>query len=123
MQILGQDTPFRIQAGELSQPGESENNLGGTGISKTQLEQRLSNATPLWYYILKEAAEFQGGQRLGPVGARIVAEVIIGLLLAVPGSVLQSQAAWRPKSGEFGCRANGQYGIANLLDFAGTGLS
>ena len=34
---------------------------------------------PLWYYILKEA-ELGGGRRLGAVGGRIVAEVILGLL-------------------------------------------
>ena len=119
MKVLGIDTSFSIQPGELGIPGEGENSLGGTGISKSGLEQRLGRTTPLWYYVLKEAAEFHGGHRLGPVGGRIVAEVIIGLLLAVPGSVLQSQRAWRPKKGEFGCRADGDYGIANLLDFAG----
>ena len=120
MKILGVDTAFHIRLGELSAPGESENNLGGTGISKSELEQRLGTKTPLWYYILKEAADFQGGQRLGPVGGRIVAEVIIGLLLAVPDSVLQSQVAWRPQQGNFGCRVDSLYGIANLLDFAAT---
>ena len=35
--------------------------------------------TPLWYYVLKEA-ELSGGTRLVGVGARIVGEVIIGLL-------------------------------------------
>ncbi|HEX2073615.1 MAG TPA: heme peroxidase family protein [Geodermatophilus sp.] len=34
---------------------------------------------PLWYYVLKEA-ELLGGTRLGPVGGRIVAEVILGLM-------------------------------------------
>lgn len=34
---------------------------------------------PLWFYLLKEA-ELGGGRRLGPVGGRIVAEVILGLL-------------------------------------------
>src|SRR5205823_6724924 len=30
--------------------------------------------TPLWYYILREAAACTGGDRLGPVGGRIVTE-------------------------------------------------
>lgn len=34
---------------------------------------------PLWFYVLKEA-ELGGGTMLGPVGGRIVAEVILGLL-------------------------------------------
>ncbi|HKU75579.1 MAG TPA: peroxidase family protein [Pyrinomonadaceae bacterium] len=35
--------------------------------------------TPLWYYIIKEA-ELKHGERLGPVGSRIVAETIVGLI-------------------------------------------
>lgn len=40
----------------------------------------LESSTPLWYYVLKEAAVLQDGLRLGPVGGRIVAETLIGLL-------------------------------------------
>jgi hypothetical protein len=40
----------------------------------------LDASTPLWYYILREAKVFNDGVRLGPVGGRIVAETIIGLL-------------------------------------------
>ena len=40
----------------------------------------LDASTPLWYYILREAEVFNNGVRLGPVGGRIVAETIIGLL-------------------------------------------
>jgi hypothetical protein len=40
----------------------------------------LDASTPLWYYILREASVFNNGVRLGPVGGRIVAETIIGLL-------------------------------------------
>src|SRR3546814_15219209 len=35
-------------------------------------EQGLHEATPLWYYILKEAQVREDGKRLGPVGATIV---------------------------------------------------
>lgn len=37
------------------------------------------NKAPLWFYILKES-ELLGGQKLGPVGGRIVAEVVLGLM-------------------------------------------
>src|ERR1700722_17623444 len=33
--------------------------------------------TPLWYYILREADACTGGHSLGPVGGRIVAEVLV----------------------------------------------
>ncbi len=44
--------------------------------------------TPLWYYILREADVTAGGERLGPVGGRIVAEVVITLLERDPTSVI-----------------------------------
>ena len=40
----------------------------------------LDESTPLWYYILKEGKVMEEGKWLGPVGGRIVGEVIIGLL-------------------------------------------
>src|SRR3546814_13325730 len=54
-------------------------------------EQGLHEATPLWYYILKEAQVREDGKRLGPVGATIVAEVLVGL---VPGD---HESYLRPK--------------------------
>jgi hypothetical protein len=36
--------------------------------------------TPLWYYILQEAQVMGSGNKLGPVGSRIVGEVLVGLL-------------------------------------------
>jgi len=39
-----------------------------------------SSETPLWYYILREADVHNAGDRLDPVGSRIVGEVLIGLL-------------------------------------------
>jgi len=54
--------------------------------------------TPLWYYILKEAELEKGGdrRRLGPVGSRIVANVIMGALRADPNSYLCVNPAWQP---------------------------
>lgn len=51
--------------------------------------------TPLWFGLLKEA-ELAGGTRLGPVGARIVAEVLFGLLEGDPASFLRAQPTWQP---------------------------
>jgi hypothetical protein len=55
-----------------------------------------SGETPLWYYILREASVRTGGHRLGPVGGRIVAEVLIGLIDRDPASVRKAGPAWRP---------------------------
>src|SRR5262249_1306567 len=58
--------------------------------------------TPLWYYILREADVRGDGDRLGPVGGRIVGEVLIGVLQADPQSVL-----YAPKEWESGTRLSG----------------
>ncbi|MEM8980978.1 MAG: heme peroxidase family protein [Pseudomonadota bacterium] len=68
-------------------------------------EPGLQGGTPLWYYILKEA-ELIGrenldgtrlpGEGLGPVGATIVAETIIGLIELDGRSWLGSNRNWRP---------------------------
>ena len=47
--------------------------------------------TPLWYYVLREAAVQQSGQRLGALGSRIVAETLIGLLKQDPNSYLSNR--------------------------------
>jgi hypothetical protein len=54
--------------------------------------------TPLWYYILRESDVLGGGDRLGPVGGRIVAEVLIGLLELDADSVLHAPRPWRPST-------------------------
>ncbi|MFZ3373958.1 MAG: peroxidase family protein, partial [Chthoniobacterales bacterium] len=61
----------------------------------------MLHRTPLFYYLLREA-EVAGraspdrppGTRLGPLGSRIVAEVILGILTADPDSYLY--ANWQP---------------------------
>ena len=55
--------------------------------------------TPLWFYVLKEAEVLEGGERLGPVGSRIVAETIIGQLRADPSSFLNQTPVWDPSEG------------------------
>ena len=53
-------------------------------------------STPLWYYILAEAKVAADGLHLGPVGGRIVAETLIGLLRADPSSYLSVFPRFRP---------------------------
>jgi hypothetical protein len=52
--------------------------------------------TPLWYYILREADVRCGGNRLGPVGASIVGEVLVGLLDLDTASVRHAHDGWQP---------------------------
>ncbi len=68
----------------------------------------LATGTPLWFYILTEGetigrethpGHFDKGEGLGPVGARIVAEVLIGLVELDPRSYLGTNRNWDPSQG------------------------
>jgi hypothetical protein len=56
----------------------------------------FGTSTPLWYYLLAEAKTAADGLHLGPVGGRIVAETLIGLLRADPTSYLAVAPDFRP---------------------------
>jgi hypothetical protein len=74
--------------------------------------------TPLWYYVLKEAELFAGGNHLGPVGSRIVAETLIGILMYSPDSIL-ANPEWRPVYSDRKTESNAvRFEMADLLDFA-----
>lgn len=98
----GQDVAAAMGAPPLTkaQLGLSRIDLPAAG--RAQLEA----ATPLWFYLLREAATRGGGQRLGMVGGRIVAEVLVGLLAGDPQSYLSRKPTWTPilpsaKKGDF----------------------
>ena len=94
--------------------------MGITPLAPSQLNELAAfrvgfdRSTPLWYYILKEA-ELAGGAILAGVGARIVAEVFLGLLATDRNSYF-SQPRWRPTlpSG-----TPGTFTMIDLLTFAG----
>ena len=94
----------------------------------------LANNTPLWAYVLAEAtaqwhdeitkrnltgaaANFVG-TRLGAVGARIVAETLIGLMLADGQSFLSQDANWLPSATADGS-VKRDYSMVDFLKFAG----
>lgn len=52
--------------------------------------------TPLWLYVLSESERRGDGERLGPVGGRIVAEVLIGIIDADPDSYRSRAPGWTP---------------------------
>ncbi len=92
-----------LRAGDLAE-------LAGYGV-------RLERSTPLWYYVLKEAQLATGGQTLGPVGGRIVAEVLIGLMQSDRASWLHGQPQWRPTLPSR--RGAGEFDMVDLLTLAG----
>ncbi|MFZ1218520.1 MAG: peroxidase family protein, partial [Chthoniobacterales bacterium] len=80
------------------------------------LEERdMLRRTPLWYYILREAEvlgakseerkqNHLGGECLGPVGSRLVMDVLLGALEADGESYLVKDRNWSPP--EFDCPAD-----------------
>jgi hypothetical protein len=67
--------------------------------------------TPLWLYILKEAEVLHGGDRLGPVGGRIVGEVLVGMIDADPASFRSAEPDWTPTLPA----RDGAFGLADIL--------
>lgn len=73
--------------------------LGETPLTADEVGAQAAGwpgETPLWYYILREADIRSGGNRLGPVGSRIIGEVLIGLLDLDATSVRHAPESWRP---------------------------
>jgi hypothetical protein len=103
--------PAAEQMGPLT-----ENQVASTGvIAQDQIivGAGLERATPLWFYVLREAATQHQGRRLGQLGSRIVAEVLIGTLRANPASFLAR--GWTPSLATDGTT----FTMAELLRFVG----
>ena len=89
----------------------------------TAYDMQLERNTPLFYYMLREAqlvpdtdiGKNAGGFHLGPVGGRIVAEVVIGLLDSDPNSYLVQQPGWTPTLQ----RPGPSFRMTDFLTFAG----
>jgi hypothetical protein len=81
-------------------------------LAITDISNDFVESAPLWYYVLKEA-EAGGGDRLGPLGGRIVAEVLLGLLKGDPFSFVNVEPAWVPDLGE----TPGMFGMVDLVKF------
>jgi hypothetical protein len=85
--------------------------IGVAPLTGDEVGQAWPHGTPLWFYVLKEAEHRGGGDRLGPVGGRIVTEVLLGLLRADPASYLSLEPDWEPTLPAAGAR----FGLADLL--------
>jgi hypothetical protein len=88
--------------------------LGVAPLSTEEVGPGWQDGTPLWFYILKEAEHRGAGNRLGPVGGRIVTEVLIGLIRADGNSWLAVDPSWQPTLP----RTDARFTLADLLVFA-----
>jgi hypothetical protein len=76
----------------------------------------LLQRTPLWYYVLREAAVLGGGSQLGPVGARILAETFVRILKRDAASYLNVPGGFTPI---LPSAAPGDFTVADMVAFAG----
>ena len=99
--------------------------MGVEPLSRSELQELsgyelgLDSSTPLWYYVLKEGALRANGFTLGPVGGRIVGEVIIGLLELNRNSYLSRVPLWKPTLPTFNGPVTGDFRMIDFLAFAG----
>ena len=90
--------------------------LGSTPLSAEQVGlagHDWTDETPLWFYILKEAEALHDGDRLGPVGGRIVGEVLVGIIDADPESFRAVEPDWQPT---LPSHETGAFGLADILE-------
>jgi len=106
--------------------------------------ESLHDNAPLWFYVLAEAqhewakaAKANKGSataknsipvKLGPVGGRIVTEVLVGLMLGDRFSFLSQWPGWTPFSKDIppafaplAAKLHSRFGIAELITVAGLG--
>jgi hypothetical protein len=110
----GQDVAWAMGIPRLT---EDEVLAGLSAAEKTTLRSHnLHKATPLWYYILKEAEVKHAGARLGPVGSTIIAEVFLGLIHGDHKSFLWLQSNWKPN---LPSATPGHFTMADMVNFVG----
>jgi hypothetical protein len=95
--------------------------MAETALTNSELglaDPAWGGEAPLWFYILKESEKDPAGaQRLGPVGGRIVAEVLLGLLKHDENSYVNHPTPWKPLKPI--APQDGDFKMDNLIRFAG----
>jgi hypothetical protein len=94
-------------------PQEIETGADGAAAA----QHGLHINTPLWYYILKEAQIKGNGEKLGPVGSTIIAEVFVGLVHGDHESYLwRKGTSWKP---DLPAKVPGTFTMTDLLRLVG----
>ena len=92
----GQDVATAMKIKNPLTPDEIASDSGGSTDGAVAKQHGMHTATPLWYYILKEAKVRHDGKRLGPVGSAIISEVFVGLVHGDHASYLWQRTNWKP---------------------------
>ena len=103
----GQAVSDKINGQRSLEPEQIANSLPG------KLKEVFSKATPLWFYLLAEAENNEGGETLGETGSRIVAETFIGLLKIDKFSILNNN--FSPNKDLINDKGN--FGMPEMLKF------
>ena len=85
---------------------------------KTALKDAgFDRQSPLWFYILAEAELKEDGMCLGPVGATLIAEVLVGLVRRSADSIFDMEPGWNPShlKQQMQRRMNPNYHLMALL--------
>ena len=103
----------KLKVGKANEDGQKEN------PTLVSLHPSFVGKAPLWYYILAESQQaFKNNDTplvLGPVGGRIVGEVLVGLLKGDKHSYLVQAPDWTPFNSFL---KKGKFGITELISEA-----
>jgi Animal haem peroxidase len=114
---------YHSLAGRDLQRGHAYGLPSGEAVAAAMGEQPLSasevgladsgwrSETPLWFYVLRESETRADGERLGPVGGRIVAEVLLGIIDNDPQSYRAVEPGWSPSLPT----RDGRFGLTDVL--------
>lgn len=79
----------------------------------------LKTKTPLWYYILREASVKAGGNSLGPLGGKIVAETFVRMLKRDSESFLNNSGGFIPF---LPSDTAGDFTVTDIIKFSGVNV-
>jgi hypothetical protein len=118
-----EEEAYQSLAGRDLQRGHAYGLPSGEAVARAMGEEPLSRAevglaefgweaeSPLWFYVLRESEASGDGEGLGPVGGRIVAEVLLGIIDGDPESYRAVEPAWKPTLPSRGDR----FGLTDVL--------
>jgi hypothetical protein len=98
-------------------PAQITQGLPANEVTVLQKQNNLLlKKTPLWYYVLREAAVLGTNDTLGPLGAKIVARTFARMLKRDAGSYLNAPGGFAPS---LPSAVPGECTFADLVTFAG----
>ena len=111
----------QIQSGAVAKLLRDYSKLAGTRALSDNVITMLANDTPLFLYIIAEAMIRERGERLGPLGQKIVATVLFEQLILSHEFMSDDIASNLSLIDEIG--PNDQWTMENFIKFSGHGMT